>query len=122
MAKRLGGLGLAVLGAWMAVSAASVSADEGAMSYADGAAAKLGRGLANIVTCPLELIRTPTLTGEQDGYLAGMTSGIARGIVRTVIRGGTGIFETVTFWSPSPNNFGPIFQPEFVWANGNWAE
>lgn len=113
------GLGLAalVLG-W----AAPVRAEENGGSYVDGALRKLGRGIANVATCPAELIRTSELTGRKDGALAGLTVGLVKGVWRTVVRGATGVFEVVTFYAEIPKDFAPLMKPEFVWANGNWSE
>ena len=83
---------------------------------------KLGRGIANVATCPLELIRTPELVGRRDGYLAGMSVGILQGAFRTIARGLVGAFEVFTFYSERPNHYAPIMQPEFVWSHGNWSE
>ena len=82
---------------------------------------KLGRGLANVVTAPLELIRKPFLVGQDDGGLAGMTVGVVQGIGAAVIREGAGLIEVVTFPLPFPNYFQPLVMPEFVYANGDWV-
>lgn len=113
------GLGLAVL---IVGWAGPVCAGESSGSYVDGALRKLGRGIANVATCPAELIRTPELTGRKDGYLAGLTVGIVEGAWRTVVRGVTGVFEVVTFFAEVPKNFAPLMKPEFVWTEGNWSE
>lgn len=109
---------LAIVG----MTAPLASAKEGAMTYTDGALRKLGRGLANVVTCPAELIRTPELTGRKDGYVAALSVGILKGAFRTLLRGVTGVFEVVTFPVEIPKDFAPIVQPEFVYAHGDWVE
>ena len=91
-------------------------------SYMDGMLEKLGRGLANVVTCPLELIRTPTLVGRRDGIFAQLTVGMVQGAWNTIARGVTGIYEVATFYAPLPKGFRPIVTPEYVWAHGDWAE
>ena len=102
--------------------AAPVMADEASGSSAEGTLQKLGRGIANITTCPLELLRTPELVGRQQGYLGAMTVGILQGAWRTIVRGTVGIFEVATFYAEIPKGFAPLVKPEFVWAHGNWAE
>ena len=97
-------------------------ADEGKAPYLDGSLRKLGRGIANLATCPAELVRTPELVGRRDGTLAALTVGIAQGIARTILRGVTGLFEVATFYAEVPKNFGPLMKPEFVWQHGDWAE
>lgn len=84
---------------------------------------KLGRGLANIVTCPAELIRVPLLVGRTDGSVASLSVGVVKGIWRTVLRGGAGVIETATFFVGIPNaDFRPLITPEFVYAHGSFSE
>lgn len=94
---------------------------EGA-SYTDGMLRKLGRGIANVATCPAELIRTPTLLGYREGYLSAMTVGIVQGAWRTLLRGTVGVFEIATFYAEVPKDFRPLMMPEFVHADGKWVE
>lgn len=91
-------------------------------SHVNGILTKLGRGIANVATCPLELIRTPTLVGRQQGNVAALTVGMAQGAWRTLQRGAIGLFEVVTFFAEVPENFEPIMTPEFVHAHGDWAQ
>ncbi len=91
--------------------------------YWNGSSRKLGRGLANMVTAPMELLRESYLTGSKDGGIAGATVGVVRGIGSTIAREGAGIVEVLTFYTPAPTpDFQPMIKPEFVFANGNWAE
>ena len=99
----------------------------GAMAQADTDVAdarlhKLGRGLANIITAPAELVRVPYLVGQRDGYLAGSTVGVTQGLWRTIVREAAGIAETLTCYSGHPDNYAPIVKPEFVWTHGSWSE
>ncbi len=92
-------------------------------AYRNGSARKLGRGLANMLTAPLEILRESYLVGSKDGGIAGMTVGLVRGIGSTIAREGAGIVEVLTFYTPAPTpDFQPMITPEFVFANGNWAE
>ena len=102
--------------------ASPVFAAEGAPSYTDDALRKLGRGLANIASCPAELIRTSELVGRKDGYVAALSVGLVQGAFRVVARGAVGIFEVATFYVGIPKGFRPIIQPEFVYAHGDWVE
>ena len=96
-------------------------ADEHTLGYAEGTTRKLGRGICNVATGPLELIRKPSLVNQQDGGLAGATIGIVQGIWATVAREVVGVYEVATFFLPIPRGFHPIVTPEFVYANGNWS-
>jgi putative exosortase-associated protein (TIGR04073 family) len=103
--------------------AAPVAADEGSPSYMHGALRKLGRGVANAVSCPAELIRTPELTGRKEGYPAALSIGILHGAWNGIVRGVVGLTEVATFFVKFPKgDFDPILQPEFVYAHGDWAE
>ena len=99
-----------------------LAAEKSSPSYAEGAVHKLGRGVANIVTCPAELIRTPELVGRSEGTVSALSAGLLLGAWRTIVRGVAGIVETVTFFVEVPKDFRPILQPEFVYMHGDWAE
>ena len=92
-------------------------------AYRNGASRKLGRGLANMLSAPLEVLREPYLVGTKEGGIAGMTVGLIRGIGSALIREGAGITEVLTCYMPVPvPDFQPLVKPEFIFANGNWAE
>ena len=88
----------------------------------NGSMRKLGRGVANIATFPLELIREPYLTERKDGYIAAWTVGIVRGFGSGLVRAGAGLYETVTFFLPNGGGYDPIVKPEFVYRYTDWAE
>jgi len=82
---------------------------------------KLGRGIANVTTAPLEVLRTISLVSQQHGNLAGLTVGVVQGVVAAVVREVAGVVEVATFCIPIPKDFGPLVRPEFVWAYGDWV-
>lgn len=90
--------------------------------YASGALRKLGRGAANIITAPGEIIRMVDIVGREDGYVAGLSVGVAQGAWRTILRAASGVYEVVTFPIEVPRNFEPIIWPEFVFAHGSWEQ
>lgn len=82
---------------------------------------KLGRGVVNFFTSPVEIPRTIDLVDGEAGAGQAWTVGLVRGIGRTFFRAGAGLLEVVTF----PFNFPdeqkqPIIQPEFAWQS--WPE
>ena len=95
--------------------------DQPPQTYAKGVTRKLGRGVANVATAPLELIRVPYLTGQRDGGLAGLSVGMVQGAWSVVVRELAGLVEVTTFLIPLPRDFQPLIRPEFVYANGDWA-
>ena len=82
--------------------------------YAQDAAKKLGRGLANVLTGWIELPKNIYDTSVEDNPLSGMTIGLAKGVGMTIVRTGAGIYETVTFPFPIPEGYAPVLEPEFV--------
>ncbi len=101
---------------------ASASAEMERSAYINGSMRKLGRGIANIVTSPAEIVRTASLVGRDKGVIAESSVGIAQGLWRMVLRAATGVFEVGTFFLDVPKGFEPIMKPEFVWADNSWQE
>ena len=113
---------VAVLVVGVASTAAAIDETRGGPSYVSGSLGKLGRGIANITTCPIELPRTIEKVSLRDGYVAGATVGILQGVWRTVLRGVVGVFEVVTFPAEIPKGFKPILKPEFAFGQDVWKE
>ncbi|MFH1790758.1 MAG: exosortase system-associated protein, TIGR04073 family [Candidatus Omnitrophota bacterium] len=75
---------------------------------------KLGRGIANVGTCPLEVFKGISDANDEDGFCAAITWGVLQGICKTVLRAGVGVYEIVTFPIPMPKDYDPILtDPEF---------
>lgn len=113
---------IVILGLFGAAAPAAWAATEIRTPYVDGALRKLGRGITNVVTCPVELLRTPEKVGRRDGYLAATTVGLLQGAWRGILRGVVGVFEIVTFPVEVPKDFAPLMRPEYVFGHGNWME
>lgn len=90
--------------------------------YATGAMRKLGRGAANTITGPGEIIRMVDIVGRESGYVAGLSVGLAQGVWRGLLRTAAGVYEVVTFPIELPRNFEPLIWPEFVFAHGSWEQ
>ena len=100
------------IGALLVGMAAPAWANEGSPSYMQGALRKLGRGAANVVSFPLELIRTPELVGQKDGYPAALSVGLLQGVWNGIVRGVSGVTDIVTCFVEFPKqDFAPIVQP-----------
>ena len=81
---------------------------------ADGPVKKLGRGVANVATCPLELPKGMGDANAESGIFAGMTWGVLKGAFDTVKRCAVGVYEVATFPVPIPADYKPILdEPEF---------
>ena len=85
-------------------------------SYAQDPAKKLGRGIANILTGWVELPKNIYDTSVEDNPLSGLTIGLAKGVGMTIVRTGAGVYETVTFPFPIPEDYTPVLEPEFVFS------
>ena len=97
--------------------AASVAAP----AYCDDALKKLGRGTANVLTAPLELLEQQQRANRDDGPFAGLTYGVFKGVCMTGVRALVGVYEIVTFPIPIPKNYKPILKnPEFFLEDTNY--
>ncbi len=77
---------------------------------------KLGRGVVNIVSSPVEIARQIQVTSSEQSLLAGWTIGLLGGLGQGFLRFGAGVIDLFTF----PFNFpasdkGPLIHPEYVW-------
>ncbi|MFA5146346.1 MAG: exosortase system-associated protein, TIGR04073 family [Candidatus Omnitrophota bacterium] len=87
----------------------------------DTAIKKLGRGVANIGTAPIEVVEQIKRVNDTDGPIAGVTYGVLKGVFMTGVRVLVGAYEVVTFPIPFPKNYGPILRdPEFFFEDMNW--
>ena len=84
--------------------------------YAQDPMNKLGRGLANVLTGWVELPKNVYDTSVEENVLSGLTMGLAKGVGMTIVRTGAGVFETVTFPFPIPEDYEPVLEPEFVFS------
>ena len=101
--------------------AGAVRAENGGYSLSDtecimqDMSLKLNRGVVNILTGWGEVPRQMTLAGCDHGAWAVLPVGIPAGVFMTIARTATGGFETVTFFVPMKDSYGPIMNPAFVW-------
>jgi len=102
----------------MAVLALALCAQDsyGAEYKETTAFGKLGRGLVNVVTSPVEIPRNMYVESQYENVFYGMTVGLGKGLMRTVMRMGAGVVETLTFPFNFPDEFkDPIVEPEYAW-------
>ena len=76
---------------------------------------KLGRGIVNVATGPLELIKQPIVEaekGESVGeFLTGLVYGTFAGVAWTFYRELDGVYEIITFYLPS---LPPAIDPPYI--------
>jgi putative exosortase-associated protein (TIGR04073 family) len=107
------GLILSVTAAGADVVTDTVAASD---EIASGPLKKLGRGIANMGTCPLELLKGMEAAKQENGWFAAVTWGILQGTFNTAKRLVVGAYEVITFPIPLPEDYKPILtDPEFMW-------
>jgi len=103
----------------MAVVLAVVIASGAA--YADTPVRKLGRGFANVLTCPMEIPYQMTQVYKNEGAIASWSYGLFKGIGMTFVRAVVGVYEVGTFLIPIPKEYGPVLRyPEFFFEEGTF--
>ncbi len=81
---------------------------------------KLGRGLSNCVSFPMEIPSQISKVNNSDGPVAAFTYGIIKGVTMCAFRAVVGAYEIVTFPIPFPRAYKPILtDPEFMLENIN---
>ncbi|HOW35476.1 MAG TPA: exosortase system-associated protein, TIGR04073 family [Candidatus Omnitrophota bacterium] len=79
---------------------------------------KLGRGIVNIITSPIEIAKQVDLSWKQSAksksQATGIVTGFFKGLAYTVGRMGSGIWDVVSFPFKTPENYEPLMKPEFV--------
>ena len=90
-------------------------------AFCDNSITKLGRGLSNIITFPLEIPEQISRTNNTDGPFAAGTVGVLKGLGSAVGRMCVGLYETVTFMLPGTNEYKPILNdPEYFLETSNF--
>ncbi|MFH1594161.1 MAG: exosortase system-associated protein, TIGR04073 family [Candidatus Omnitrophota bacterium] len=84
--------------------------------FAEGPATKVGRGLANILTGWVEIPKNIYDTSVEDNIFSGLTIGLAKGVGMAIVRTGAGVYETITFPFPIPEDYAPVLEPEYVFS------
>jgi len=79
---------------------------------------KLGRGVCNLLTFPLEIPNQISKTNITDGPMAAFTWGAIKGVGMTAFRALVGAYETISFPVPCPEGYAPILtDPEFFFED-----
>ena len=90
-------------------------------AYCDDPLKKLGRGICNVATCPLEVVEQMKRVNGTDGAFAAITWGVLKGVAMTGLRAIVGVYEVATFPIPLPGQYKPILKdPEFFFEDFNF--
>jgi len=84
------------------------------MAQAQEKSKKLFRGVTNLMTGWVELPKNIYDTTIEESISKGVTVGLVEGLGMAIVRTGCGVYETVTFPFPIPEDYKPILEPEFV--------
>ena len=71
---------------------------------------KMGRGVVNVLTCWIELPKQLHLGSQEQNPVVGVGRGLLKGAGLTVLRGGVGLYEAVTFPVPYPKDFASPYE------------
>ena len=71
---------------------------------------KMGRGLVNVLTGWIELPKQVHLGSQEDNPVIGLGRGLVKGAGLTLLRGGIGLYEAVTFPVPYPKDFSSPYE------------
>ena len=71
---------------------------------------KMGRGIVNVLTGWIEVPKQMQLGSQESNPVSGVGMGLLKGAGLTLLRGGVGIFEAVTFPIPYPKDFGSPYE------------
>ncbi len=90
-------------------------------AFCDGPVTKLGRGICNMLTFPLEVPEQISRVNSSDGPFAASTVGVLKGLGWAVGRAFVGVYETITFAFPMPKNYEPVMtDPEYFLETSNF--
>jgi len=82
-----------------------------ASAFAQDPIHKMGRGVVNVLTGWIELPKQLQLgTQQADNLVVGVGRGLMNGIKMTLLRGGVGLYEAVTFPLPLPKDFASPYE------------
>jgi putative exosortase-associated protein (TIGR04073 family) len=97
------GLGLIAQPAWAARTRAHVAAESPV--YKEKLGGMLGRGLLNVVTCPVDIVTNTVNETKAGPPLIGTLVGVAKGVGCGALRLASGAVDVATFWVPGFNGF-----------------
>jgi len=102
----------------LVMAVACVCVDRAYASWYQDVTHKLGRGLTNLVTSPIELGNTLEYEVEKYGIYRGIPFGVLKGLVQATGRIIVGLYEVLTFPIEYPADYKVIMEPEFVFVGG----
>ncbi|GEM_PF-1234294 len=83
---------------------------EATLVWAQDPIHKAGRGVVNVLTGWIELPKQIHLGSQEENPMMGLGIGLVKGVSMTVLRGGVGIYETLTFPFPYPKDYASPYE------------
>ena len=71
---------------------------------------KMGRGVVNVLTGWIEIPKQIHLGSQEENPVVGIGAGILKGAGLTLLRGGVGIYEALTFPIPYPKDYASPYE------------
>ena len=71
---------------------------------------KMGRGVVNVLTGWIELPKQVHLGSQEENPVVGLGKGLLKGASLTILRGGVGLYEAITFPIPYPRDFASPYE------------
>ena len=82
----------------------------GTEAFAQDPIHKMGRGVVNVLTGWIELPKQIHLGRQEENPVAGLGWGLLKGAGLTLLRGGVGLYEALTFPLPYPKGFASPYE------------
>ena len=82
----------------------------GSRAWAQDPIHKMGRGVVNVLTGWIELPKHIHLGKQEENPVIGMARGFVKGAGLTLLRGGVGVYEVLTFPIPYPKDYASPYE------------
>lgn len=106
-------------GVWGVVFCCAVVVGGSSPAWAQDPIHKAGRGLLNVLTGWIEVPKQIRLGMQEANPVTGIGRGLIKGLRLTLLRGGVGLYEAVTFPFPYPKDYASPYEPmelsDYAW-------
>ena len=94
----------------IAVAMLGVLFGSSAQAWAQDPIHKMGRGIVNVLTGWIEIPKQIHLGSQEENPVVGIGAGVLKGAGLTLLRGGVGIYEALTFPFPYPKDYSSPYE------------
>ena len=96
--------------ACMAAVAAGLLVGMTPRAWAQDPIHKMGRGVVNVLTGWIEIPKQIHLGSQEENPVVGIGTGVLKGAALTLLRGGVGVYEALTFALPYPKDYASPYE------------